>query len=239
VRRIVLAWAVHAYTALGLVLAAGAAVRIVQGGAVDLRIAFLFLWGAVVVDSTDGWLARRVGVSEVLPSFDGRRLDDIIDFHTYVSLPLLLLWRAGIPGEGLGWLLLFPLIAAAYGFSQAEAKTGDGFFLGFPSLWNVVAFYLYFLDAPPWFGVTVILGFGLLTFLPTPYLHPSRAGPWMPFTLAFGAVWALVVPAITLGVLPHERFWLLGSIAFPAYYMGASWFVAAKRRTTARSISSG
>ena len=70
----------------------------------------------------------------MLPGFDGRELDDLIDFHTYTSLPLLLLWRADVLPGGLAWLLLLPLLSSAYGFSQVHAKTDDGFFLGFPSL---------------------------------------------------------------------------------------------------------
>ena len=44
----------------------------------------------------DGTLARRVRVKEVMPSFDGRRLDDLVDFLTYTCMPLLLVWRAGL-----------------------------------------------------------------------------------------------------------------------------------------------
>ena len=108
---------------------------------------------ATIVDSTDGSLARKVRIKEVVPSFDGRRLDDIVDFLTYTFLPLLLIWRAGIlpPGQE-AWLFL-PLLASAYGFCQVQAKTDDGYFLGFPSLWNVVALYLYMLPFGPWLGL--------------------------------------------------------------------------------------
>src|SRR5262249_38611639 len=82
-----LAWCVHGYTALGLVAAAGAAVSIVQGTPEGFHRAFLLLFLATLIDATDGTLARRVRVKEVLPGFDGRRLDDLIDFLTYTSLP--------------------------------------------------------------------------------------------------------------------------------------------------------
>ena len=39
-----------------------------------------------------------------------------------------------------------PLLASGYGFSQVNVKTADGFFLGFPSYWNIVAYYLYVLQ---------------------------------------------------------------------------------------------
>ena len=131
VRRIV-AWCAHLYTALGLVAAAGIAVLIVRRGRDDFRAAFVLMFVATAIDATDGSLARWARVREVTPSFDGRRLDDIIDFHTYTTLPLLLIWRSDVlPSHLAGWLLL-PLLASAYGFSQAEAKTEDRFFLGFP-----------------------------------------------------------------------------------------------------------
>ena len=67
-------------------------------------------------------------MKEVLPGFDGGALDNLIDFQTYTTLPLLLIWRAGLLPGDLAWLLLLPLLASAYGFSQANAKTDDGFF---------------------------------------------------------------------------------------------------------------
>src|ERR1700756_4911322 len=144
--RKVLGWCVHGYTALGLVAAGMIAVLLVHGGPAAFRWSFLLMVAATVVDSTDGTLARAVRIKEAVPSFDGRRLDDIIDFLTYTALPLLLIWRARLlPAEQEYWLLL-PLLASAYGFCQVSIKTDDGFFLGFPSYWNLIAFYLYMLS---------------------------------------------------------------------------------------------
>src|SRR5204862_6115517 len=137
----VAAWLVHCYTAAGLVAAAGMAVMIARGGDGAFRWAFVLMVAATAIDSTDGWLARRARVKDVLPEFDGRTLDDLTDFQTYTSMPLFLIWRAHILPGALAWVLLLPLLASAYGFSRANAKTADGFFLGFPSYWNVVAFY--------------------------------------------------------------------------------------------------
>ncbi|PYR40366.1 MAG: hypothetical protein DMF95_33695 [Acidobacteria bacterium] len=139
------AWLVHLYTAMGLVAAAGMAVLIVRGGDASFRSAFFLMMVATAIDATDGWLARKARVKEMLPGFDGRALDDLIDFHTYTSLPLLLLWRADMLPGALAWLLILPLLSSAYFYSQVDAKTPDGFFLGFPSCWNIVAFYLYVL----------------------------------------------------------------------------------------------
>ena len=48
------------------------------------------------------------------------------------------------------WVLVVALVASAYGFCQMPAKTTDGYFVGFPSYWNIVAFYLYVLQMPGW-----------------------------------------------------------------------------------------
>src|SRR5262245_8057004 len=99
-KRRFLAWCVHFYTALGLVAAGGIAVAIFDGRPAAMRLAFLLMMVATLIDATDGTLARWVKVKEVLPGFDGRRLDDLVDFQTYTSLPLLLIWRAGLLPEG-------------------------------------------------------------------------------------------------------------------------------------------
>jgi phosphatidylcholine synthase len=138
-------------------------------------LAFLLMMVATAIDATDGWFARRAHVKDVLPGFDGRALDDLIDFHTYTSLPLLLLWRAGVLPDGWAWLLLFPLLASAYGFSQVDAKTDDGFFLGFPSYWNITAFYLFVLRPPALVAAAILVTFAVLTFVRTRASTPPEA----------------------------------------------------------------
>src|SRR4051812_17409884 len=100
-----LAWCVHGYTALGIVLAGAIALAIFEGEPASFRLAFGLMFLATLVDATDGTLARAVRIKETLPHFDGRRLDDIVDFHTYTSLPVLLIWRAElIAPEWTPWL---------------------------------------------------------------------------------------------------------------------------------------
>lgn len=193
-----LAWGVHFYTALGLVAAAAIAVLIVRGGENDFRWAFFLMVVATLIDATDGTLARRVRVKEVLPGFDGRRLDDLVDFLTYTCLPLFLIWRARLLPPGHEWWLLVPLLASAYGFCQVSAKTDDGYFLGFPSYWNLVAFYLYVLRPQGWLAVVLLVGLALLTFVPTRYLYPSQRGRLNQLTNVLGAIWAILVVWIVL-----------------------------------------
>ncbi len=248
--RQLLAWAVHGYTALGLVLAVAIALSILEGGADGFRNAFLVMVLATFIDATDGTLARAVRVKEVLPGFDGRRLDDLIDFLTYVALPLLLLYRAAVLPPGCEGFLLAPLLASAYGFCQSAVKTDDGYFLGFPSCWNIVAFHLYALNAyvaplPGWLSAGLLVVFALLTFVPTRYLYPSQAGLLNMLTTVLGAAWAGLL-ALILWRLPvpatHDdpavRLLVLLSLCFPAYFRVASWVVAYRLRAPGRPPTS-
>jgi phosphatidylcholine synthase len=159
----------------------------------------------------------------VTPGFDGRRLDDIVDFHTYTSLPLLLIWRAELLGPGQGFWLLLPLLASAYGFSQVKAKTDDGFFLGFPSYWNVLAIYLYLLRPPYALSVFIIVALSVLTFVPTRYLYPSQKAPFSRLTCVLAMLWG-VLCLLMLARLTGDSGWpQLLSLLFPAYYLLLSW----------------
>lgn len=227
--RKILAWCVHLYTALGLVAAAGIAVLIVRGGDSSFRAALWLMLLATLIDSTDGWLARRARVKEFAPSFDGRRLDDLIDFQTYTSLPLLLIWRAELLTGAQSWWLLLPLVASAYGFSQVNAKTDDGFFLGFPSYWNIVAFYLYLLRPPEWIALALIITLALLTFVPWRYLYPSQRAPYSRLTNLLAIVWVASLVMI-LARWPDDSRWLiLVSLLFPLYYLLMSWALTFRR----------
>ncbi len=94
------AFAVHLYTASGAVLAFLIVLAAVRG---DVLQALWLGLVALLIDGTDGWLARRAQVSVVLPWFDGRRLDDIVDYLTYVFAPMLLLWARWLPAGRSGW----------------------------------------------------------------------------------------------------------------------------------------
>ena len=71
-------------------------------------------------------------------------------------------------------LAALPLLASSYQFCRVDAKTEDYFFLGFPSYWNIVAFYaiVFHLSA----GVVGLLFFvcSALVFIPVRYVYPSR-----------------------------------------------------------------
>jgi len=228
--RTLLAWLVHLYTAMGLVCAAGMAVLIVRGGDASFRGAFFLMMVATAVDATDGWLARRARVKEVLPDFDGSALDNLIDFHTYTSLPLLLIWRADVLPGGLAWLLLLPLLASAYGFSQVNVKTDDGFFLGFPSYWNIVAYYLFVLPPPVWASAALLTTCAVLTFVPTRYIYATKGGPFATLINAGSVIWFVSLGFVLFGPEEYRRTVAIASLAFPVMYLSLSAFVTFSRK---------
>jgi phosphatidylcholine synthase len=223
---------------MGLVVAAAILVAILRGGPESFRVAFLLMIVATLIDATDGFFARWVKIKETLPGFDGRRLDDLVDFQTFVTLPLLLIWKGELlPPGAEGWLVV-PLLAAAYGFCQVEAKTSDGYFLGFPSYWNIVAFYLYVFQPPPAVALGLLLTFAVLTFVPCRYLYPTQPGRLNRITNALAMVWGLLL-MLTLWLMPTEpplgetadtqtRLLAWASLVFPAYYFLVSWGITAK-----------
>jgi phosphatidylcholine synthase len=232
VRAKLFAWLVHLYTAMGLVCAAGIAVLIVRGGDGSFRRAFLLMLVATAIDATDGWLARKARVKEVLPQFSGRTLDDVVDFQTYTALPLLLLWRAEVVPADAAWVLLAPLLASAYGFSQVNAKTDDGYFLGFPSYWNIVAFYLYLLHPPAGISVALLLTLATLTFVPTRYIYATQGGAFATLINVGAAAWVVAIVWILIGPTNERRTLTLVSLIYPITYLALSGVVTMRARHT-------
>ncbi len=216
-----LAWLVHLYTALGAAVALFT-LAMVAGGRHREALALMGL--ALVLDATDGTLARAARVKERVPRIDGARLDDIVDYLNYVLVPCFLLLWAGLLPAGHGWIACLPLLASAYGFSQTDAKTPDHFFLGFPSYWNVVAFYCYVLRLSPLFNAFVVIVLSVMVFVPIRYLYPSRNTFCQGLTITLGVVWGALcfVVVFHMPTPPPGLAW--ASLFFPVYYLAASFW---------------
>ncbi len=217
---------VHAYTASGVGCGWLALVAAIRG---DARTSLLWLVAATLIDATDGALARRADVHHTAPLFDGARLDDIVDYVTYVLVPGVLVWRLDLlPPDG-GWIVAATLVASALGFARRDAKTGDHLFTGFPSYWNIVAIYLIALRPAPAVSAAILLTLAALVFVPIRYVYPSRTLYLRPLTLALGAAWAVALVAL-IWLLPAPPAWLVwGSLAYPAYYVALSLWLTARR----------
>lgn len=226
-------WVVHLYTASGAVLALLAVLAAVAG---DTQRAFWILLAALVVDGTDGMLARRLHVTSTIPRFDGGRLDDIVDYLTYVFAPMVLLLTSGRLPSGLGGEVVaaLPLLASCIQFCRTDAKTEDHYFLGFPSYWNVVAFYAVVLDLSPLVVSGVLVTCAVLVFVPVKYIYPSRTPVFRTLNLVLAGLWLVLYAVILLG-MPHPSRLAVGlSLAYLAYYVAASVLLTSRhhvRRT--------
>ncbi len=215
------AWGVHLLTASSVPAGILALQATVNG---DAATAFLWMAYTMAIDSVDGTLARAVRVREVLPWVDGSRLDDIVDYFTYVVVPVFFLLHMRLLPAALELpLAALVTVASAYGFSQTAAKTADHFFTGFPSYWNVVAFYLYVLGWPPAANAVVLAILAVGVFVPLRYVYPSRTPTLRGLTVTLGSAWGVVI----IWALFHlgsasTRTLLVASLAFVAYYFALS-----------------
>jgi phosphatidylcholine synthase len=219
--------AVHLYTASGSVLGLLIVLAALEG---DVEAALWLGLATLFVDGTDGMLARRFRVKETIPWFDGALLDNIVDYLTYVFAPIVLLWTTGHLPEGVVGQVVaaIPLLASCYQFCRVDAKTSDHFFLGFPSYWNVVAFYVIVIDTSELVTSLVLLAFAVLVFVPIRYLYPSRMGAARGVTLAFSLVWAITY-ALLVVQLPDPEPWVVAlSLAYVVYYVGLSLWLTAR-----------
>ena len=220
---VALAWLVHLYTASGFVFAFLAAQAAIEH---DFRTAFFYLSAQVFVDATDGVLARAARVSERLPWFSGSKLDDLVDYLTYVFVPALIVWRGLLVIDP--WTTIVPsamLLSSGYGFSHMKAKTSDHFFTGFPSYWNIVVLYLLLLQLSPDMNAVILLGFAAMVFVPIRYIYPSRTTILPRTTNVLGAVWGAAMLTILWQYPQVSRTLVLASLAFPVYYFALSFVV--------------
>jgi phosphatidylcholine synthase len=221
--------AVHLFTASGLLLAL-AMLHFTYLG--DVRTVLWLFLAAMAIDGVDGFLARRARVKSVLPNIDGALLDNIVDFITYAFAPMMLLWAtgylpAGVPGGAVAGAVL---LASAYQFCRTDAKTDDHFFRGFPSYWNIVAFYIVVLGLGQVATVVLLLALAVASFVPIDYLYPSRTRQLWRTTMVLTSLW-FVGYAAAVATMPHTPAWLLvATLAYVVYYVVASLVFTVRRR---------
>jgi phosphatidylcholine synthase len=201
------AWLVHLYTASGAIAA-------------FYRDAFLLMLLATAVDASDGVLARWARVKDVLPGVDGTKLDDLVDYLTYVFLPVVLLHQSGALPATWGWAVAaVVLVSSLLGFASADAKTDDHFFTGFPSYWNIVALYLHVANLGAAVNAAILLILSALVFWRVRYVYPTRTPVLRGVTISLGAIWAVCVLLMILALPAVRPMLVVVSLFFPAYYL--------------------
>jgi phosphatidylcholine synthase len=227
------AYGVHLLTASGVVFAFLAAAE-VCAPAPDPRLVFLYLAVQVLIDAADGPMARLWQVKLRAPQISGRTIDDLVDYLTYTFVPLLLVWRMGWVPDPAGLWVAPAMVASLFGFANTAAKDeGGGFFLGFPSYWNIVAIYLGLMKGAvgPWPGAVLVVALTVLTVLPVRFVYPNLAPrPWRAPTLIGAVVW-LALLVVILADYHSPPAWLVWlSLTYPVFYVGLSVWLDVRSR---------
>ena len=208
---------VHIYTASTLIFVTLAAQWILEG---TYRWALAALAVTIIIDATDGALARKWRVKETAAGIDGELLDNIVDFVSYVVVPMMFMLHAQMFIAPMTLWAAFAMFSSAFGFSRTTAKlANEGFFVGFPSYWNIVIFYLYLLGTPPLFNTVVVVLLALSVFVPLRFLYVSRLPKGRTLHLGLGFVWGvLCLAALSVEASATRTLILYLSLVYPLYY---------------------
>ena len=236
----IFAWLVHLLTATGAIWALLALAEILDR---DWPMALLWLLIALAIDGIDGSLARWARVKTAVPRIDGEALDLIVDYLNYVFIPTIFMWRAGlVPPDLAPWLAAAIQVSSLYLFTRRDMKSEDNYFLGFPALWNLVAFYLFVTGAGPTAGAIAVAALAALTFAPVHFVHPFRVrdyGTWLPILSCLWAAsaCALLWPGWSPGTRQAILIASLGGAAI-LLLMGFARTLRGPRATASRSSES-
>ena len=221
------AWAVHAFTASAACFGVLTLISIYQH---EFIKALWFMAIAVVIDAVDGTLARVVRVKAVLPNIDGALLDNMVDYLNYVITPCFFLYAKPnmLPASYYLVIIIAIIITSSYQFCQADAKTPDHFFKGFPCYWNITVFYMFIFDTTQNTNSLILLILCVLIFVPVKYVYPSRLDYLTDSKLlkimmhSFSLIYGLS-SALILWNYPHmDSLWLTLSLGYVIFYLTIS-----------------
>lgn len=199
----ILAWLVHFFTATGMV--AGFLSLIAVAGH-NWRMAMFWLLVSQVIDALDGTFARWFRVKQVLPYFDGKMLDSVIDFANYAIIPAYFLYEAGMvwPQMSLATAAAVLLTSAMY-YGKSGMVSNDYHFVGFPVMWNFVVFYLFFVFNLGHTGnLLLLIAFCVLHFVPVKYPYPSRTEEFWILNAGVSAI-TILASGMLVYLYPQEN----------------------------------
>jgi len=215
-------FSVHLFTASGSAVA-----LLALYAAIDRNFPACFAWLglALLIDGVDGTLARVANVTETASAIDGGVLDLVIDFLTYVLVPMVALWRSDLmPVTWSFWLSVLVVFASGLYFADTRMKTKDYWFRGFPAIFNVLAIYLFVLRPPAWVSAALIVAATAGMFAPIVFVHPMRVKqlrvPNIVASLAF-----FIVSAAAIAQNFDASLWVkLGFLVVAAYFLAAPFW---------------
>lgn len=220
------AFSVHLLTASGSFLAFLSVVA-----ASEMRWTSMFLWLglALFVDGIDGPIARKLQVKEVLPTWSGETLDNIIDYITYVLIPAFALYQRGFMGENLSFVsAAIIVVSSAIYYADTGMKTKENFFKGFPVVWNMLVFTLFIVEPGEYVAFAVVVVAAILSFVPINFLHPVRVQRLRGVNLPIFLTWCAFA-GVALFLDMNAPLWLKICVAITSLYLSVigaimQWF---------------
>lgn len=167
-RTILVASAVHTFTASGAVIGLVALHYIAQQ---ELVAALPWMFLTLIIDGLDGPMARKIKITDVMPYIDGKVIDSVVDFFNYAIVPaFFLLNMPGIVDSPLAKMFAALIaLSSCYWYGRVDQTNGAFCFKRFPCMWNVVIGYLFLWQASPLVIYAVVSIFVVLTFVPFSY----------------------------------------------------------------------
>jgi len=171
------------------------------------RVAFAWMFAAVLIDALDGYL-------------------NLVDYLNYAVVPAFVVLRLEVvpPGARAGAAFAI-ILTSAYQFGQADAKTADHFFRGFPSYWNVTVLYLHYLALGAMVNLVVLACLAIATFVPTKWVYPTRMTRLRRLTLLLATAWGAALGYV-LWSEPTAVGVLWASLGFVVYYVVVSVYLS-------------
>ena len=231
------AWAVHGFTALGIV-ASMLALRDVLTEHPDRAILWLLI--TLLIDGVDGPIARALMVSERVPRIDGFTLDLIIDYVACVIVPACFMYEFKVvPQNNFGIFVLCVLVfTSAIWFARKDMMSEDYWFRGFPAAWNLIAPVMFLTEARTITGAVITLVLSVLSLTNLPFPHIMRAKFLRPVTAAVTIVWIAAMIYATFTYPNHPYAVRLPLVAGSAYFAALA-FVKLARDRRQRQVSDG
>jgi phosphatidylcholine synthase len=186
-REIRTGWALHAFTASGVIIGMLGLQSIVEGHA---RAAILWLVVAMLMDGIDGPIARKINVRDAIPHIDGNALDLIVDYFTCTIVPVAFLDKFNmLPDNTIGATGFVILLTGALWMARTDMETPDRWFRGFPAEWNVIVPTLYLLSNDKWLNLSICGVLCVLSLVHVEFPHPVSVREKRPMSLACMGVW--------------------------------------------------
>lgn len=201
---------IHLWTLAGLAFAMIAAQQLLLGHP-DTALRWLLL--VLLVDHTDGTMARAVNLRGRIPEVSGETLDLITDVIGLTFVPMLFCWRADVflPGTGAA-LAVAAAATCSFKYSMKAGILEQGYSRGAPPVFFSVLLF-WFLDLPQLWATLYTATLIALCWLPVRY--PISSLVTTHWKLGFESLtnyfaFAAMVPAlIWLREAPAAFFWVL------------------------------